>query len=81
MTRSLRNWAALSWQVSPDDSDALTETLRAALSDVARLRKMGAESYRIVAEEVNLEKMVEIFIEATNRVKPNNPDIVLPRKT
>jgi glycosyltransferase involved in cell wall biosynthesis len=52
------------WQVPPDDLPALMETLRAALSDVARLRVMGTESYRIVAEEVNLEKMVEVFIEA-----------------
>jgi glycosyltransferase involved in cell wall biosynthesis len=69
------------WQVSPDDLGALTKTLRAALSDVSCLRAMGTESYRIVAEEVNLEKMVEIFSEATNRVKLNNPDIVPPRKT
>jgi hypothetical protein len=25
---------------------------------------MGAESYRIVAEEINLEKMVAVFVEA-----------------
>jgi glycosyltransferase involved in cell wall biosynthesis len=57
------------WQVPPDDPDALTETLRAAFLDVARLRKMGAESYRIVAEEVNLEKMVEVFVEALDSLK------------
>jgi glycosyltransferase involved in cell wall biosynthesis len=54
------------WQIPPGDQDAFTDTLRAALSDVARLRKMGTESYRIVSEEINLEKMVESFIVALN---------------
>ena len=67
------------WQLRGPEK--LTEVLHEALSDVSRLRVMGAESHRIVAEEVNLEKMVEIFIEATNWVKSNYPDVVLPRKT
>ena len=50
------------WQIPPDDPDALTATLREALSDVRRLRKMGEESYRIVKEEINIEKMVETFV-------------------
>jgi hypothetical protein len=33
---------------------------------VGRLRKMGAESYRIVSQEINLEKMIEAFVEALN---------------
>jgi len=57
------------WQIPSDDPGALTETLHTALSDVARLRAMGAESYRIVAEEINLEKMVGVFVEAVRRVK------------
>ena len=52
------------WQIPPDDPVALKETLRAALADVPRLRAMGAESYRIAAEEINLEKMVGAFLEA-----------------
>ncbi len=56
------------WQIPQDNLSALTETLRVALADVAHLRIMGIESYRIVAEEVNLEKMVEVFIEALNSV-------------
>ncbi len=28
---------------------------------------MGAESYRIVAEEINLDQMVNTFIQALNR--------------
>jgi len=56
------------WQIPPDDLDALVFTMRDALSDVARLRKMGEESYRIVAEEINIEKMVETFIKALNLI-------------
>ncbi len=54
------------WQVRPDDFDALVTTMKDALSDVVRLRRMGAESYRIVKEEINIEKMVEAFVEALN---------------
>ena len=56
------------WQVPPDDFDALLLTISDALSDVARLRKMGEESYRIVAEEINIEKMVEVFVMALNKL-------------
>jgi glycosyltransferase involved in cell wall biosynthesis len=54
------------WQIPPDDFDALTSTMQDALSDVARLRRMGTESYRIVKEEINIEKMVETFVRALN---------------
>ncbi len=54
------------WQISPGDDGALVSTLREALSDVGRLQKMGAESYRIVSQEINLEKMVEAFVKALN---------------
>jgi glycosyltransferase involved in cell wall biosynthesis len=55
------------WQVPADDVPALTRALDAALSDLSQLRRMGAESYRIVAEEVNLERMVAVFVEALKR--------------
>jgi glycosyltransferase involved in cell wall biosynthesis len=54
--------------VPPGDLAALTAALKEALSDPTRLRRMGAESYRIVVEEVNLEKMVEEFVAAVNQV-------------
>ena len=57
------------WQIPPDDLSALTATLRLALMDQARLQNMGKASYRIVMEEVNLEKMVGVFIEAINSLK------------
>jgi hypothetical protein len=43
-------------QLLPGDPAALTGLLREALSDASRLRAKGAESYRIVREDVNLEK-------------------------
>jgi glycosyltransferase involved in cell wall biosynthesis len=57
------------WHVPPGDLPELTETLHTALSDVARLRQMGLESYRIVSEEVNLEIMVRVFVQALQAVK------------
>lgn len=56
------------WQVPPGDYSALVATLREALSDQDRLHKMGNESFRIVSQEVNLEKMVESFVQALNSV-------------
>lgn len=59
------------WQIPPPsgDFDALVSTMEDALSDVTRLREMGKESYRIVAEEINIEKMVETFVEALNSLR------------
>ena len=56
------------WQILSDDLAALTETLTAALSDPSRLREMGAESFRIVKEEINLEKMAGVFVDALNKI-------------
>jgi len=58
------------WALPPGDLTALTHTLAEALSDPARLRKMGAVSYRIVAEEINLERMVDTFAQAIAAVLP-----------
>ena len=58
----------IGWQVPPDDFDALLSTMKDALSDVARLRKLGEESYRIVKEEINIERMVEVFVTALNQL-------------
>ena len=56
------------WQIPANDFPMLLHTMKDALSDVARLRRMGAESYRIVKEEINIEKMVETFINALNQL-------------
>jgi glycosyltransferase involved in cell wall biosynthesis len=55
------------WQLAGPET--LAGVLREALSDVSRLRAMGAESFRIVAEEINLEKMVGVFVEALNKIQ------------
>ncbi|NUM49189.1 MAG: glycosyltransferase family 4 protein, partial [Anaerolineales bacterium] len=56
------------WLVPPDDLPGLCATLADALSAPPRLRHMGIESYRIVSEEINLENMVQSFIQALNEV-------------
>jgi glycosyltransferase involved in cell wall biosynthesis len=50
------------WQIQPEKYDALVSTIKNALSNRARLREMGKESFRIVAEEINIQKMVSVFI-------------------
>jgi glycosyltransferase involved in cell wall biosynthesis len=52
------------WRVPAGDLAALIGALSEALSDAARLRRMGAESFRIVAEEVNLQTMAAVFVRA-----------------
>jgi glycosyltransferase involved in cell wall biosynthesis len=56
------------WQVPPDDLSMLTNTLRQALSDPVKLRKMGEVSYRIVSKEINVNQMVKVFVEVLNKV-------------
>ena len=57
------------WQLAEEGVPTLAETLRRALASASRLRRMGAVSYRIVAGEVNLEKMVEVFVDVLNGLK------------
>jgi glycosyltransferase involved in cell wall biosynthesis len=54
------------WQLTYLDS--LAEVLLEALSDVSRLRKMGEASFLIVQKEVNIEKMVSVFLSALDIV-------------
>lgn len=54
------------WQIPPENFIALVAAIKTALSDTARLRRMGEESFRIVREEINIEKMVEVFVRALN---------------
>ena len=56
------------WQIPPEDFDALVRTMRDALSDVSRLRRMGDESFRIVSEEINLEAMAATFVRTLRAV-------------
>jgi len=52
------------WQIPPDEYGTLVSTMKDALTDVARLRRMGEASYRIVKDEINIEKMVDVFTSA-----------------
>jgi len=49
------------WTLPEPDALTLKGLIEEAFSDLPRLRRMGLESYRIVAEEVNIEHMVEVF--------------------
>jgi glycosyltransferase involved in cell wall biosynthesis len=55
------------WIIPTNDIPALEAVLIEALADFQKLRSMGTESYRIVAEEINLEQMVATFSEALHR--------------
>ena len=56
------------WLVPPGNLSALTDALRAALSNPARLREMGAASHRIVADRINIQAMVDTFLSALEAV-------------
>lgn len=49
------------WIIPPANLSALTDHLRLALSDSLLLRRMGQKSYEIVKQEINIDKMVEVF--------------------
>lgn len=57
------------WQIAPDDYDELARTLRLALGDADRLHAMGDESFRLVSEEINLERMLQAFLTALQTVR------------
>lgn len=57
------------WQLPTGvDEQSLANALAQALAQPVRLREMGAESYRIVSEEINLESMAEVFIRAIGSI-------------
>ncbi len=55
------------WLIPPDDEQALLETLHSALSDADRLRQMGINSYKIVQQQVNIDEMVNTFVDVLNK--------------
>jgi len=57
------------WLIRPGDQSSLNAVLADALSDLERLRRMGRESYRITAEDINLEQMAANFVAALNQVR------------
>ncbi len=56
------------WCLPGGDLEALRSALLQALADVPLLRQMGQASYRIVAEEINLENMLQVFDRAVRSV-------------
>ena len=56
------------WTLSPPTDETLSRLLQVALGDIKGLRRMGAASYRIVNQEINLETMVDAFARAIRRV-------------
>lgn len=52
------------WLIPQDDLAALTAAMQDALADPARLRRMGAASYHLVAGQINLENMAAVFVQA-----------------
>ena len=56
------------WVLPAASLENLTAVLLDALTNPARLRRMGMASYRIVAQEVNLENMVAAFARAIEAV-------------
>lgn len=54
--------------VNPGDFEDLSSAVTAMLSDPVKLRKMGAESFRIVRDEINLEAMRDVFLTALEHV-------------
>jgi glycosyltransferase involved in cell wall biosynthesis len=56
------------WHVRPGDVAQLTDVLAQALSDPARLRRMGAASFRVIDEAINVERMVDDAIVALRAI-------------
>jgi glycosyltransferase involved in cell wall biosynthesis len=56
------------WTLVEARSDELSRLMKDALGNLPRLRSMGAASYRIVSQEVNLENMVSAFERAIHKV-------------
>ncbi|MBN2258319.1 MAG: glycosyltransferase [Anaerolineaceae bacterium] len=56
------------WQLVDDQVETLVSTLADALAQSTPLGQMGEASYRIVRDEINIERMVEVFLAAIEQV-------------
>ena len=56
------------WILPTNNVNALKLTLMQALSDIPKLRLMGNESYRIVKEEINIDRMADAFVNVFSQV-------------
>ena len=64
------------WLITPGNQKELTEILLTALSDPAKLHQMGKTSYNIVSEEVNIEAMVQVFLQAIAYVQKKQSGLI-----
>jgi glycosyltransferase involved in cell wall biosynthesis len=55
------------WLIRPNDLQDLTQKLSLALSDAQKLRQMGAESFRIANQEININAMANRFVDAIQK--------------
>jgi glycosyltransferase involved in cell wall biosynthesis len=58
--------------IAAGDQDGLIQTMREMLSDPTQLRAMGAHSYKIIRDEINLETMAQVFLNAIEFVSGPN---------
>ncbi|MBI4928836.1 MAG: glycosyltransferase family 4 protein [Anaerolineae bacterium] len=58
------------WRLHPGAVESLTTRIADAFADIPRLRRMGLAGYHIVADEINLERMVDVFADAVRSVMP-----------
>ena len=61
--------ASNGWVLNSSDPQELAGILSKALGDISKLRKMGAASYAIVRDDINLENMVAAFQEAIEMLR------------
>ena len=61
------------WLITPNDTDVLAQAITQALSDPVRLRTMGADSYRIVSTEINIDNMAATFVHGMRTIAAMPP--------
>ena len=59
------------WTLTDANAEELSRLMQVTLENIPRMRRMGAASYRIVSQEINLETMVDSFARAIRRVTEN----------
>lgn len=56
------------WLLRKGNLDELTDVLRLALSSPDRLSQMGLASHKTVRNEINIQKMADVFVEVLNHL-------------
>lgn len=59
--------------IAAGDQEGLIQAMREMLSDPTQLRAMGAHSYKIIRDEINLEAMAQVFLNAIEFVCGSKP--------